>query len=562
MRLACLLYQTATLLDHSFSEAYFNWGLALYNLKQYRESDTKYQRAAELDPGNPIVFNNWADVYYRLEEFSHAIELYKTALDLNPKYLKPYYNRGLAYACMQDYDRAISDFSKVLELDPAFPEAYHIRGLAHDYLSSVLEKTDKGEATSALRTACDDYRKAISLKSDFAECRYQLVSALNRLVGSSEDPAALISEINVLYGQLTSETLPEDMQIGPGDVWNEWGNFLFDLSRTREQYLQAAEKYQRAAVLLPYKAYVWSNWGIALKSGAELSNGTESYRIFREAGAKYKRAIELEPDSGHALSMYAYVMSRLSNDPAVTSEIRKEYAADAISYGRKACSLEKENPDFASSLAVAHVNTLNLSDSPVQSLQDAIGLYEDCVLTQKQVPRWQRTNYGEVILRLASLSRQKDASTLVLKALDILRKALDEDDKDPDTYQYLAEAEELIADRQTGRASVSHYEESAELYLKCASLALVQSRADDAKGQSCLCRFLAGGDKSCLAEAKTCFEKTGGAGNPHNLYTFAKISALSGDASAAADLLSQAIRGRWVLREVIERDPAFQGIDI
>jgi len=149
-------YNTAIILNPTFSEAYFNRGLCHYNLKNFDKAIADYAKSADLDPKNPVIYNNRGDAYYRKQDFVSAIKDYDRALAINPKYLKAFYNRGLAYACQQDYEKAVEDFTEVIALNPSFSEAYHIRGLAYDYLNQL----DK---------AITDYDKAIELNPNFTE---------------------------------------------------------------------------------------------------------------------------------------------------------------------------------------------------------------------------------------------------------------------------------------------------------------------------------------------------------------------------------------------------------
>ena len=149
-------YQQCTDLKKDFSEAWFNWALCRYNLRDFEGAIAKYTQAISFDRTNPVTYNNLGDAHYRLREFRLAIRQYDTAIDLDQSYLKAYYNRGLSYACILDYDKAISDFDQVIKLNPGFAEAWHIRGLAFEY---------NGNQSRAL----SDYDKSIDLDRSFAE---------------------------------------------------------------------------------------------------------------------------------------------------------------------------------------------------------------------------------------------------------------------------------------------------------------------------------------------------------------------------------------------------------
>ena len=117
-------------------------------------------KAIELSPkfGDAYQVRGWNKS--QIGDYVGAINDYKIALQLDSIFSNDsdiHYALGNVYGKMGNYEGAISNYSLAILLDSNFGRAYLFRGLAY-------------KKTGYMKRACDDWRKAASLKNlDAAE---------------------------------------------------------------------------------------------------------------------------------------------------------------------------------------------------------------------------------------------------------------------------------------------------------------------------------------------------------------------------------------------------------
>ncbi|WP_298950229.1 tetratricopeptide repeat protein [uncultured Alloprevotella sp.] len=136
-------YKAATELNPKYSEAYYNWGLALCLLAEtksgteaeelYKEACKKYDEAITYKQDDHETYNNWGNALIRLaqtksgneaeELYSEAFEKFKLATTYKKDYHKAYYNWG----------NALSNLAKIKsgnEAEKLYKEAFEKYNLA------------------------------------------------------------------------------------------------------------------------------------------------------------------------------------------------------------------------------------------------------------------------------------------------------------------------------------------------------------------------------------------------------------------------------------------------
>jgi serine/threonine-protein kinase len=183
-------YDEAIRLNPEFTNAYFNRGLAYYTLENYQEAIPNYDQAIQLNPQDASAYYNRGLAQYKMGEYQEAINNYDEAIKLKPKYTNAYYNRGLAKYDLDNNEGAIKDFDEAILLDPKDANAYYSRGNARynlkdnqgalkDYDEAIRlspENTDmyvgRGNARDASgdrQGALKDYDEAIRLSPENAD---------------------------------------------------------------------------------------------------------------------------------------------------------------------------------------------------------------------------------------------------------------------------------------------------------------------------------------------------------------------------------------------------------
>lgn len=129
-------YNEAIKLNPQDATAYYNRGLAKYNLGNNQEAIQDYGEAIKLDSQDATAYYNRGLAKYGLSDNQGAIEDYDEAIKLNPQYVNAYYNRGLSQEELGNHQLAIQDFDEVIKLNSEDADAYYNRGLAEYNLSN------------------------------------------------------------------------------------------------------------------------------------------------------------------------------------------------------------------------------------------------------------------------------------------------------------------------------------------------------------------------------------------------------------------------------------------
>jgi len=77
-------YQIAIDLDPKHAVAYYYWGNALQEKKDYDEAIAKYHKAIEIDPKFTAAYASWGNVLIEREDYGGAIAKYKKVVELDP----------------------------------------------------------------------------------------------------------------------------------------------------------------------------------------------------------------------------------------------------------------------------------------------------------------------------------------------------------------------------------------------------------------------------------------------------------------------------------------------
>jgi tetratricopeptide (TPR) repeat protein len=186
-------FDKAIALNPNLAEAYYNRGTAYGRKGDLEQAIADLDKAIALKPDLAEAYNNRGIAYNNKGQFDRAIADYDKAIALKPDYAEPYYNRGNAYYYKGDFDRAIADYNKAIALKPDYAEPYYSRGNAYhhkgdfdraiaDYNKAIALKPDLAEAYNdrgiaygnkgQFDRAIADYDKAIALKPDYAEAYY------------------------------------------------------------------------------------------------------------------------------------------------------------------------------------------------------------------------------------------------------------------------------------------------------------------------------------------------------------------------------------------------------
>jgi tetratricopeptide (TPR) repeat protein len=229
-------FKKATQIDSEYYQAYYNWGLDLYNLaKQY---DAEYRKTNDM-----AKFNEATNKYYE------SISKYRRALHINSNYVSAYNNLGLNLNTLEKYEEAIRQYKRAIEIDPNYHLAYYNWGY-------TLEKQKK------YSEAIEKYKRATEINPNYSLAHYSWGYVLEQL---GNYPEAVQKYKDVI-------------KIDPNDVYAYEGWAIVS-----EAILKEAKSGDEAERIKGELAQAYEGWGRALEKAGN----------YEEADKKYKKADEL-----------------------------------------------------------------------------------------------------------------------------------------------------------------------------------------------------------------------------------------------------------------------------
>jgi tetratricopeptide (TPR) repeat protein len=92
---------------------------------EYEKSINYFTRIIEINPNDYRAYYNLGIAYYNLERFEEALKSYRIAISIKPDYKHCYYNIGLIYESTGKFEKAAEAYEKALGIDPNYIYAMH-----------------------------------------------------------------------------------------------------------------------------------------------------------------------------------------------------------------------------------------------------------------------------------------------------------------------------------------------------------------------------------------------------------------------------------------------------
>ncbi len=140
-------FEKAIEVNPNYANAYYNWGLALYELDDNVGAIEKYKKAIEINPDDTFTYNNWGLALSEIGDHKSAIEYYKKAIKLEPNRFDIYDNLGWSLYELGNYSDAILNFKKATEINSDYANAYLNWGNALEALGNEKAAIEKYQVT-------------------------------------------------------------------------------------------------------------------------------------------------------------------------------------------------------------------------------------------------------------------------------------------------------------------------------------------------------------------------------------------------------------------------------
>ena len=112
------LFKKAHSIDASVADYPNNAGVALLNLKKFKEASVFFAKATEIDTNYTRGFYNLGVCYQAMNENEQAISAYNKAKKLSPTSPEIYYNLGIVYERENHKKEAIQSYEDFLKYAP------------------------------------------------------------------------------------------------------------------------------------------------------------------------------------------------------------------------------------------------------------------------------------------------------------------------------------------------------------------------------------------------------------------------------------------------------------
>ena len=111
-------YDKALQIQSDKHEAWHNRGIALFNLGRYEGAIASFDQALQIKPNLQEAWNNRGDALGDLGRYKEAIDSYDKSLAINPNAANTYYNKAFAYSLQNMIELALENLQRAIQLDP------------------------------------------------------------------------------------------------------------------------------------------------------------------------------------------------------------------------------------------------------------------------------------------------------------------------------------------------------------------------------------------------------------------------------------------------------------
>lgn len=254
------------------SKAYFNRGLAYYELGQIGNAIEDFSQVITLHPQDAEAYYKRGLAYYDIREYGKAIEDYNRVLQLQPQDNYAYHSRGLAYAASGNLNAAIGDYTRMIQLDPNEITGYYSRGRARFHIGDY-------------RGALDDYSQVIKIDPKNMEAYANRCS----------------TQINLRDYQAAINDCTAAIELNPEDTVAYNNRCIAHLNL--RDYQSAINDCSQSIEIDSQNTKAYSNRGLARSAAGNHQGAIDDYT----------QAIQINPNDAEAYANRAQVYADLKN---------------------------------------------------------------------------------------------------------------------------------------------------------------------------------------------------------------------------------------------------------
>jgi tetratricopeptide (TPR) repeat protein len=176
-------YGQAIEIDPNNADAWNNKGIALHNLRKFKEAIDCCDMAIRINPNYADAWNNKGVSLGKLGKYKEAIECTDRAVKIDPNYIKAWNNKGIALHNLRKFKEAIDCCDMAIRINPNYADAWNNKGVSLGKLGKYKE-------------AIECYDMSIDLDPNFARAWINKGNAL-RVLGEQNESNRCFSRVRV-----------------------------------------------------------------------------------------------------------------------------------------------------------------------------------------------------------------------------------------------------------------------------------------------------------------------------------------------------------------------------
>ena len=114
-----------------------------YYTLEYEKATNIFDKIIKLNPNSYRAYYNLGIAYFNLGQIENAKNSFNSALKIKPDYKYCLYNLGLVYEDIKNYEEALKYYEQAIEIDPNFTYALAARSQIRQILDKLKQMKSK-----------------------------------------------------------------------------------------------------------------------------------------------------------------------------------------------------------------------------------------------------------------------------------------------------------------------------------------------------------------------------------------------------------------------------------
>ena len=284
---ACDLYSTLYKKYPSAFKDYTNYGMALFDSKQYKAASEMLTKALADNEDNEAILAKLALSYQNLGENDKALDYYEKTFKVNPELTALRFDYANLLGNMDKYTEAIEQYKTYLKAFPSDANAYKNLGLVYKRQNDMELALFNIEKAYSLDPSDNEIKKELAICYHYQKDYIKALKFYNMAIDADPDNYELLANKALtlhamnnyvsaieLYKQLLQKAPNERLQANLASATIAYGYDLYD----KKDYGQAILYFEDAIELSPKEASAYFGYAKANEKMGCSDIALENYR--------------------------------------------------------------------------------------------------------------------------------------------------------------------------------------------------------------------------------------------------------------------------------------------